>query len=294
MGVLNLFKVPVPKQTNKIKTIGDIYTTISQDFAEIKGQTIGVDALNMVFMCVNSPIYLSDSSGRYTSHINNLINKLVKMSNKQIWVFDNKIKVESKSETIKKRTAYRGDTFEHISIGDAIREFKEVLDLLEIPYVTSPPKVEAEFYLCELKRNGVIDLIFSKDTDILAKGFDLMYYSFLSKEFRLYNIEKIRDTLGLSQDVFLKLCCMLGTDFNSKTFGISHLKMLDNLHLPLTKEQSVTFNMFKIYHRLHYENNIEIIKKFKATDNPNFKNPELIKFLEEREFKKLVTRLESI
>ena len=85
---------------------------------------------------------------------------------------------------------------------------------------------------------------------------------------------------------------MLGTDFNKKTVGVSHLKMMDNLHLPLTAEQSVTFNMYQLHNRLHYEDNIDIIKSFMIKDNPNlYNNKELNAFLAERDFKKLISRL---
>ena len=101
--------------------------------------------------------------------------------------------------------------------------------------------------------------------------------------------------LNLTQDKFRKLCIMLGTDFNKKTSGISHLKMMNNLDKTLTQDQKITFNMFKLQYMLNYKDNIKVIHEFKNSDRPNIiNNDKLIEFLEDREFKKLVLRITNI
>lgn len=287
MGIQSLLKIPVNGKTIK-------ETFIRVTYKDLDGKTIGVDALALLFASLTSGPILKDTNGHVTLHISTIINKLIRMYMKQIWVFDNIKKVDFKSETIEKRmkSGYKTEIFKHISLSDAIKDLKKILDLANIPYIISPPEVEAETYLCEMKRYNLIDYILSKDTDILAYGFDLLVFDTPKTGFLLYRIKHIRKLLKVTEDQFRKLCVMLGTDFNGKTAGVGFGRMLANLDLPLTSEQYRTYVWFTYRVKLDYQNNIDMLKGLKDRPLPSIKkNQELIEYLLTHDFVKMVKRL---
>lgn len=287
MGIKDLLKIKVND-----KELREHYTRIK--FNDLSDSIVGVDAMLTLFTTLTNGPILKDSDGHVTLHINTIINKIIKMNCKQIWVFDNSKKSIFKEDTLKKRmkTNYKTAVFEHIKMSEAIKDLKKILTLTKTPFVTAPPRVEAEIYLCELKRYKKIDYILTKDTDVLAYGFDMLYFESAKLGFRLYQIKSILSLLNLKQEEFTKLCIMLGTDFNPKTKGVGAQNMLKNLDRPLTPQQTRTNMMFKTKILLHYQDNIEKILSLEKIDKPSvYKNEALNKFLKSHDFVKLIERL---
>lgn len=290
MGISKLFKVPLKDSSDN--TIGDLYKIIDPESIISSDKRVGVDALILLIECLtNGPILTDPNTGRVTLHINTLVNKLIKYPFKQLFVFDNVVKDDAKAETIKNRThALKREVFNHISLKDAISDFKDILKLVGIPYVTSPEQVEAEAYLVELKRMGLIDYILTTDTDVLAYGEDMLIFK--EQVFRLYKYQAIKDGVGLTDKQFKEMCVLLGTDFNKKVKGVSHLGMVDYVkgHHTLsnmTLEQRSTYFLFSLRVRIGHSVASLLARK------PSFDNA-LIKYLSERAFTKLVQRLEKL
>jgi hypothetical protein len=93
-------------------------------------------------------------------------------------------------------------------------------------------------------------------------------------------------------DDFIKLCIMLGTDFNKKTKGVGANNMIQHLDTPLTLSQKKTLVIFTTNKDLEYKDNIAKLKG--EYPYPSLKNPALIEYLESRRFKKLPQRLKSL
>jgi hypothetical protein len=245
---------------------------------------IGVDALIILIESLTSGPILK-CNNKVTLHIGTLVRKLINMPNSQVWVFDNLVKCKAKEETVKRRK-FRMEVFDHITLGEAIKDLKQILTMCGIPFLVSPEEVEAEAYLVEMKRMGLIDYILTKDTDVLAYGEDML--TFKDKVYTLYKIDDILNDLSLTLDLFRRLCCHLGNDFNVKTKGISAEKMIDHIDKPLSDRQVASYIIFSIRYFLKYKDNIDHI--FPKVPNVK-KNEELIIYLKELKFKKLVETL---
>ena len=274
MGISKLNKVKVGKETIK-----EQYTVL--DRKTILDAKVGIDALIVLIQCLTNGPILKSRGGKITLHINTLVNKLLKYPYKQLWVFDNQDKNDLKLKTVMKRK-FKSEIFTHIKLSDAVKDFKKILDMVGIKYVTSPPKVEAECYLVELKRIGIIDYILTTDTDVLAYGEDMLVFE---KEFKLYKIDSILNNLNLKISEFRKMCVMLGTDFNDKIAGVTFNTILNNLDLPLSNSDMIaTYIMFSLRVALvHDKEELEPLK-------PVFTN-DLVKFLIDLDFKNLVEKI---
>lgn len=286
MGIKDLLKLKVNN-----KELREHYKRIT--FNDLENKIVGVDAMLILFTALTNGPILKDKNNHVTLHINTIINKMIKMNCKQIWVFDNPKKSIFKTDTIKKRmkTSYKTAVFQEIKLSEAIDDLKKILTLSKTPFVTSPRLVEAEVYLCEMKRYNIIDYILTKDTDVLAYGFDMLYFESAKLGFRLYENKSIRNLLNLTMDEFRKLCIMLGTDFNDKTKGISSQNMIKNLHMPYTPAQTRTNILFQQHVLLKYKDNLDVFLNIKK---PVLKNNEkLNEFLKQHDFIKLIERLNN-
>lgn len=276
MGIYKLLKV-------EVNGVALANTCEIINLKDIQHQTIGVDALITIIQSLTNG-YILKSNGKVTVHINTIINKLLKMTNKQIWVFDNKDKLEAKQETVSKRK-FNAEVFQHTTLSEAVKDVKQILTILGIPYITAPPKVEAENYLVELKRMGLIDYILSTDTDVLAYGEDLLSYK--DAKFCLFEIKKILKLLNMDQNTFRKFCCLLGNDFAKKTVGVSHQKMLDHLDREMTKEQIEAYVLFSLRVNLTHK------KEQLVAASPKF-NLEIVEYLKALEFTNLVDTIQKM
>jgi 5'-3' exonuclease len=180
---------------------------------------VGVDAFSVLFECLTSGIILTDSNGRVTHHITTLTSKITNLPKRQVWVFDNPKKNVAKLETIKQRARYPKDVFEKIPFKTALKDLKDLLDLMGVPYTTSPEAIEAEQYLVEMFLHGKIHCVLSKDSDVLVYGGDLLVFK--DKKFTLYKYKKVLKRLNLTDSQFVQMCCLLGNDFNPTAAGIS-------------------------------------------------------------------------
>jgi 5'-3' exonuclease len=106
---------------------------------------------------------------------------------------------------------------------------KELLDILKIPYYTSPG--EAEKMCAKLCIDGIIDAVLSEDTDLLAYKTPI----FLSKidmyreVFIEINYKELLDNLEINSDEFLDVCIMCGNDYNTNIPKIGSIKSYDNI-----------------------------------------------------------------
>ena len=79
---------------------------------------------------------------------------------------------------------------------------------------------EGEATCAFLNRIGEVDVVFSEDADVLAYGARYLARGALSNsddsspEMKMIDVKKVLECLGLSDDQFLDVCILAGTDFN--------------------------------------------------------------------------------
>lgn len=97
-----------------------------------------------------------------------------------------------------------------------LRDTKELLDLLGIPYIDSP--YEADSQCAFLNRTGYVDAVISEDNDILLFGGTCVCRNIFSKDEKdvpeMYNIENIESSLGFTRERLIQLGILLGNDYN--------------------------------------------------------------------------------
>lgn len=278
MGIEGLLKV-----TNENGTpIKDMWEPVEFDEDDI----IGIDAFLLIYASLTGGYQLKTKDGKLTMHIVSITKRIMSMNKKQVWVFDNSIKLEEKKETVANRAKRR--VVLPIEIGQAVADIQDLLTRMNVTWVVSPPQVEAEAYLVELKRLYLINYIYSRDTDVLACGQDMMVFE--DNGFRLYKINSILREFRMNMDTFREMCCHLGSDFNKKTAGLTPKTVIEKMELSsLTAAQKNSFIIFSLRCSIDYQDNV---KKLKDIQEYNASN--LIEFLTELECFKLVETIKNI
>ena len=110
-----------------------------------------------------------------------------------------------------------------------IETIKAVLSGIGIPVLQSTAEAET---LCSLMcRTGLVDLVYSTDTDNLVYGCPIMMTGFEGTAFdpetnervdqvKIYNFNKIIERLDVTYEQFVDICIMSGCDYNHNIPGI--------------------------------------------------------------------------
>lgn len=103
-----------------------------------------------------------------------------------------------------------------------LRDTKELLDLLGIPYIDSP--YEADSQCAFLNRTGYVDAVISEDNDILLFGGTCVCRNIFSRDEKdlpeMYTMENIESNLGFTREILIQLGILLGNDY---TEGVRNL-----------------------------------------------------------------------
>jgi flap endonuclease-1 len=91
---------------------------------------------------------------------------------------------------------------------------KELFNILAIPYFDAP--LEAETMCADLCKRGLVDAVLSEDTDVLAYESPMFLSKIDTRNDTCVQIEysEVISSLELTNDQFLDLCIMCGTDYN--------------------------------------------------------------------------------
>ncbi len=136
--------------------------------------------------------------------------------------------------------------------------YLELLKLLNLTVVKNDC-AEADHILHELEQLGVIDFIFSGDTDLLARGCKLVFYIFETKVY-VYDLKHILKVLKFkTHDQFVNFCTWLGTDY---------IKLFPNLtasQILALYQISISYNIADIF---DIPTLSKIISNIKSFDHP--------------------------
>lgn len=101
--------------------------------------------------------------------------------------------------------------------GDVLKNAIQILKALGVRYVVAPG--EGEEYCCALFRKGLVDIIISRDIDVLAySGVERLHDLDLAKRnINIFEKDKIRSLLGFeSTSTLLDFFIMCGVDYNNR------------------------------------------------------------------------------
>ena len=145
-----------------------------------------------------------------------------------------------------------------------IESAKKLFDLFGVSYIVSP--TEAECLLAVLCKENYVDACISEDMDILANGGDLFLRNFnADKNFvDEYCLEGILNTLELTQDQFIDMCILCGSDYTDKINGmgpITALKMIKKYNnLENVIDQFNVYKKFEVPNKFDYNKARDLFK----------------------------------
>tara|TARA_X000000950_G_scaffold286174_1_gene394279 strand:- start:2817 stop:3821 length:1005 start_codon:yes stop_codon:yes gene_type:complete len=135
-----------------------------------------------------------------------------KQENLQDDTTDEKENINKEIEKITKKIIYV--TKENIS------QLKYLLDLLNIKYIHR--QCEADLINSKLCSEGFVDMVISEDMDHLTSGARYLMRDFNvnNNNVKCYDLEKIRNKLGLTHEKWIELCILFGCDYLKRIKGL--------------------------------------------------------------------------
>lgn len=219
---------------------------------------------NILEYCINKDNDMSIVS--YESFKNNLINLAKKQKNNYIISEDEFQDYYNKSvDELKADYEKVSKKIIHVS-SSHIESSKKLFDLFGVSYIVSP--TEAECLLAVLCKENYVDACISEDMDILANGGDLFLRNFNADKNVVdeYCLEGILNTLELTQEQFIDMCILCGSDYTDKINGmgpVTALKMIKRYN-----------NLENVIEQFNISKKFEVPNKFDYNKARNlFKNP---------------------
>ncbi|MFQ5940917.1 MAG: flap endonuclease-1 [Nitrososphaerales archaeon] len=225
---------------------------------ELSNRVIAIDAYNAIyqFLAIIRGLqgeYLTDSSGKVTSHLSGLFYRnvnLLSIGIKPVYVFDGKPPSLKYVEIEKRRQAKREATIKYVEalqqgrLEDArkyaqytsviqdymIDDAKRLLDSLGIPHIDAPSEGEAT--AANLTITGTAYASASQDFDSLLFGAKRLIRNltvsgrrklpnkqiFVSVEPEIIALDQTLRALGVSREQLVDIGILIGTDFNPDGF----------------------------------------------------------------------------
>ena len=160
---------------------------------------------------------------------------------------ERKVQIKQQIDALEKQT-FKVNT-------QMINDIKFILDCLNIKWVEAPAGFEGEAIAAYLNATGVVDAVYSGDTDPIAFGApNLLRLNPKDKQIYEYTQEDVLQQITDANDEieepdlddFLKAAVALGTDMAEKTTGVGPKTVLKKLHnIKLTKSQKEAIEHFK-------------------------------------------------
>lgn len=179
-------------------------------------KNLGIDT--SLYMHKFCHIHKEPNCENVVSYFLNQNKKFLKWNIKPYYIFDNRSHF-LKKETIEKRK----ETNKNVVCKDFYISLIEEFDKKNITYEISPVDIEAEQYASFLIKENKIDAILTDDLDSLTFGCETVITKLNANgsclEIKLTDLLK---NLDLSQEKFVCMCIMCGSDFNKnglKNYG---------------------------------------------------------------------------
>ena len=238
---------------SKFTTLFSPQQKVKKSFANFQNTTIVVDGAGEVHRALKGMVkinHLTSQTGERTQHVNIILMNILERRRNNIteyWVFDNPQLNIHKLEEIASRHAVREKAGEKVN--QLIQELqdlaaddeklqsyekaastvttadydkiKQLLDYFGIPWMESPPNVEAEKVCAILTRQNIMaDYVLTGDTDTIIYGAKkiIMRCSDKANEgfLLIYELAAILEENELDMADLRKIAIFLGTDHNRK------------------------------------------------------------------------------
>lgn len=239
--------------------LSDLVTPREIELKELNGNTIAIDAYNTLYQflsIIRQPdgAPLVDDKGNVTSHLSGIIYRvtnLIEYGIKPVFIFDGKPPV-FKAETIKARVEVRqaarqmyeaaraagsADAFKYAQASASInaqiiKDSKELLGYMGIPYITAPSEGEAQASYMVLK--GSADYVGSQDYDSLLFGAPRLVRNFAITGKRkiprkniyvdvkpeIIEMQDVLKQLGITREQLIDMGILIGTDYNPGIYKV--------------------------------------------------------------------------
>jgi flap endonuclease-1 len=247
--------------------IGDLFKQEKISFKDLHDRIIVIDAFNVIHQFLSSirqrdGTPLKNSKGEITSHLIGLLHRtgnMVEAKIRPVYVFDGKphpLKAKTIQDRKKRKELAEKQWKEALEKGDIkkakskaqqtsrvtdeiIKQCKDLLDALGIPYVQSPS--EGESQASYMVKKGDAYAVGSQDFDCLLVGSPILVRNLTSsgrrklpgkEAYTTVNPHQIRlksnlKILGITQKQLVDMAILIGTDFNDGIKGIGPKKSLN-------------------------------------------------------------------
>lgn len=234
-----------------IREIANIREDVDQSF--VSGSKIAVDAPNWLYKYMTTTSRFTNTSAYETANGNELPNligvpqglkKFFELNIEPIFVFDgimhdlkeNEIqkrkKAKQKAEQQAKDTDNRIEKAKYQSrsqhlTNTVINTTKEILDILDIPYITAEGAAEAQ--AAHMTKQPTVDYAISDDYDSLIFGSKQTIRDFSSgkKKIELMDYDKTLANHNINHDQLILFTLLCGTDYNDGVYGVGPKTAID-------------------------------------------------------------------
>ena len=295
----------------------DIYGNkiVNKEYDHYKNIKLVVDSSQQLYKTIisirryNKGLDIKTKDGRVVTHIYGIFNKVFHMIENNvlgIWVFDGKPS-ELKENELNTRREWRKSLLNRVETNNYeseqhkielisnsysinkkdVTEIQYLLKLLGIPFIRS--QGEADLDCASLCNNDDIYGVISEDWDVLLLGGKRLIRNYSKrKESTEYELSKILEMAGITYDMFVDICMLLGNDicpginmnyrklyknymkYKNITDTINHLR---SLSVEIPEDFMEKYELAKEY----YKTKRDYTKKIYNWNKPNY--DELYKFL---------------
>jgi flap endonuclease-1 len=285
--------------------IGDLFKWERITLKDLHDRVIVIDAHNVLHQFLASirqrdGTPLKDSRGIITSHLSGIFHRtanLVEAKIRPVYSFDGKphpLKAKTLDERRKRKLIAEKEWKEALEEGDLekartkaqqtsrvtdeiIKQSKELLDALGIPYVQAPSEGEAQ--ASYMVKKGDAFAVGSQDYDCILIGTPVLVRNLTSSsrrklpgkeaytkvQLRQIRLKSNLKTLGITQKQLVDMAILIGTDFNEGIKGIGPKKSLilikkngnvENALATLASENMPSFEEIKEIRKIFLEPNV--------------------------------------
>ncbi|XP_040266276.1 flap endonuclease 1 [Bufo bufo] len=248
MGIQGLAKLIADVAPGAIK---------ENDIKSYFGRKVAVDASMCIYQFLiavrQDGNMLQNEDGETTSHLMGMFYRTIRMVEhgiKPVYVFDGK-PPQLKSGELAKRSERRAEAEKQLEAAqeagevENIEKFnkrlvkvtkqhndecKKLLSLMGIPHVDAP--CEAEATCAALVKAGKVYAAATEDMDALTFGTPLLLRHLTTSEAKKlpiqeFHLNRILEDVGMTQDQFIDLCILLGSDYCETIRGIGPKRAID-------------------------------------------------------------------
>lgn len=222
MTIDNLFRLISEKAPRAVRTIA---------ISDLRGFKIGIDTSIAVYQwySVGLTRKIVNLAGKFINHIQGAFFRTAKLRANGInllYILDGK-PPEAKAAVLAERRKLRVSGQGTSVPTQAFEEVKELLTAMGVGVMVAPSEAEAQGAV--LTQNGTLDAIATEDMDALVFGAKCVIRGLNSagKNVTMITRADVLTELGLTNEQFIDLAILLGSDYTSKITGIGPVKALN-------------------------------------------------------------------